>query len=345
MNYLVIAVVALLVSILMIRGALWLFPKWGLMDRPHKYGLKRAPIPYYGGIAIVAAFIFTVLIFLKLDFKLAIFLLIALGVAMISFIDDRRGLSPYLRLLMQLAAGVALFFGGIFVTAIPNPIGPEIALGNWMLGGVAIGSLLATVLWVVLIMNTMNWVDGLNGLPSGISTIAALVMFALAVKPGIHAVDQSTVAVMALILGIVALVFCFHDFYPAKILMGDTGSMFLGFVLAGLAIYSGGKLATAILVLGFPILDAFWVILRRIFSGNSPFKGDLMHFHHRLQYAGFTVRQALLIIYLACLIFGVLAIFLDTGQKLWALLGLMATMAIFGFIVVILEVEKKRQKR
>ena len=279
-----------------------------------------------------------------LDFKLGVFLGLALLVAVVSFVDDRRGLSPYLRLLMQVVVGAGLFFGGIFVQAFPNPVGPELVLTSWQWGGVAIISLLVTVFWVVLIMNTVNWVDGLNGLPSGISTIAALTIFFLSIKPGIHTVDQTAVAVMALLLAMIMLVFAFHDFYPAKILMGDTGSMFLGFVLAGLAIYSGGKLATAFLVLGVPILDSLWIIFRRILSGKSPFKGDLEHFHHRLLYAGLSHRQALLINFFVAAVFGVMAIVLGNGQKMWAVVGLLAVMATLGLLVVILDIEKKRKK-
>lgn len=343
MNYLLIAVASFLTGWIAVQVALKFFPKWGLMDRPHKYGLKRAPIPYYGGLALVAAFMINALLWLKLDARLLIFFAIALVIVAISFWDDFKGLKPIWRLLMQVVAGVALFLSGTMVTAIPNPIGAELPLSNWLIGGIAIGSLLVTVIWVVLIMNTVNWIDGLNGLPSGVSTIASLVIFVLSIKPD-NAVDQTAVAVMALILGMVTLAFWLYDFYPAKILMGDTGSMFIGFMLAGLAIYSGGKLATAILVLGFPIVDAIWVILRRIFNGTSPFKGDLNHFHHRLLYAGFTMKQALWVIYIACFIFGVLAIFLGTGQKLWAFLGLISAMAILGFLVVILEIEKSRKK-
>lgn len=344
MNYLLIAAFGLLLGFVFVRLALWLFPKWGLMDRPHKYGLKRDPIPYYGGAAIVVAFLVGALALLPWDFKLLAFLGIGVVVAVISFVDDRRGLSPILRLSMQIFAGIGLFAAGIFVSAIPNPVGPEIALSSNVWGGIAIFSLVVTVLWVVLIMNTMNWVDGLNGLPSGVSTIALLTIFFLSIKPGIHAIDQSTVAVMALLLAMIVVVFWLHDFYPAKILMGDTGSMFLGFMLAGLSIYSGGKLATAFLVLGLPILDAIWVILRRILSKKSPFKGDLEHFHHRLLNAGLTVRQALTVIYIVSVIFGILALILGSGQKIWAIIGLMAVMATIGFSVVILEVEKKRKK-
>jgi UDP-GlcNAc:undecaprenyl-phosphate GlcNAc-1-phosphate transferase len=162
-------------------------------------------------------------------------------------------------------------------------------------------------------------------------------------RPDLHSVDQNSLVLMALILAMVCLAFWFHDFYPAKILMGDTGSMFLGYILAALAMFSGGKIATAFLVLGCPILDAFWVILRRVFAGKSPFHGDLQHFHHRLVYAGLTTREALLVLYLFSALFGFWAIWLGTQAKIWAIVILLSTMAIVGFGVVLMEIEKKRK--
>ncbi len=344
MTYFWIALTGFVLTLFLVKLALHFFPKWGLVDRPHKYGLNRPPVPYYGGIIIVLAFMTGCGIFLRLDAKILAFLSIGLVVALISFIDDLKGISPYLRLLMQFLAGAGLFFSGTFVSAFPNPIGPEISLTGFQLGGVAVASLVVTVLWVVMIMNTLNWADGLNGLSSGVSGIAAWIIFLLSVKPGLHSVDQTAVIIMSLLLGVVLLVFWYFEFYPARILMGDTGSMFVGFMIAGLAIFSGGKLGTAFLVLGFPILDAIWVILRRMFAGKSPFKGDLQHFHHRLLYAGLSTRQALTVIYLASILFGIMALVLGSGQKIWAIIGLMAVMAIIGFSVVILEVEKTRKK-
>lgn len=336
MNLFPIGLFSFLLTFILMRLALRLFPQWGMLDKPEKYGLNRAPIPYYGGIVIVLAFLISVVVWVRLDWKISGFLLGGIMVAVVSFIDDKRGLSPFLRLGLQIVAGLVLFFSGISLFSLPLPWGGELVL-------LPVFSAALTVIWVVLIMNTFNWIDGLNGLPSGISTIAALVIFALGMRPD-HAVDQSSLIAMALILAVVCLVFWRYDFYPAKILMGDTGSMFLGYILAGLAIFAGGKLATAFLVLGCPILDAFWVILRRVISGQSPFKGDLQHFHHRLTHAGLSVRQSLLVLYAFSAIFGGLAIWLGTQAKFWTLIVLISTMAIIGFAVVLTEIEKSRKK-
>lgn len=341
MDYGLIAIVSALVAWVLVRLVLWLFPRVGLMDRPHKYGLKRKPIPYYAGLVILVSLVFGILCWLKLDTRLLFLLGGALVVVAVSFLDDFRGISPYLRLLVQVGVSAGMFFGGISVFALPNPFGPEIGLMTVTVGGVAVLSLVATVLWYVLIMNTMNWIDGLNGLPSGVSAIAFATIFFLSIKPGFHAIDQTVVAVIGLVMAVTMLIFWFYDFYPAKILMGDTGSMLLGFLLASMAIYSGGKLATASLALGFPILDAIWVIGRRLMSGKSPFRGDLMHFHHRLIHAGLTVRQALWVIYGLCAVFGAMALVLDHGQKVWALIGLLTVMAVVGFGVVLMEESKE----
>lgn len=344
MNYYLIAVSGIVLSFIFIKFALYFFPKWNLIDKPQKYGLKRMPIPYFGGITIILSFVLGILFWLTVDFKLLILLALIFFVGIISFVDDKKGLSPFIRLSMQLLLGVVLYFVGIKIQTLPNPLGIEFNLLSIQFVGVAIFSLLATVIWVVLIMNSINWVDGLNGLTSGISSIAFFIIFLLSIKPGLHTIDQSVVATMALLLSSIILVFCFFDFYPAKILMGDTGTMFIGFMIASLSIYAGGKLATALLVLGVPIIDAIWTIFRRILSGQSPVKGDLKHLHHRFLNAGFSDRQVLIIYYLITLIFGLLALFLNNTQKVWAILGLIAFMSTLVLAVVLLDIEKSRKK-
>ena len=288
MNYFLAAISAFFLTVLLVKMAMKFFPKLGLMDRPHKYGLKRDPIPYYGGTIIVFVFMICTFIFVPLDFHVLMMLCAGLLIAGVSFADDYVGLSPQLRLFVQILAALVLVFSGIGIHSISNPIGQPFIFDKVMinLDGVyqlsLIGALF-TIVWVVTIINTMNWLDGLNGLPSGVGAIAALTLFLLSTRTGIHydISNQVPVAMMSIIMFAICFGFWLFDFYPAKILMGDTGSMFLGFLLATLAIFSGGKVATAFLVLGFPILDAAWVILRRIMEGKSPMQGDLKHFHHR----------------------------------------------------------------
>ncbi len=135
-----------------------------------------------------------------------------------------------------------------------------------------------------------------------------------------------------------------YDFPPARILMGDTGTMFVGFLLAALSIYDHGQLATAFLVLGLPILDAVWVVTRRILTGRAPWRGDLDHFHHRLLRAGLSERQTVGVICLISAVFGVLAVILHSGAKVWAGIGLLALVTTLAFSVVMLDIEKQRKK-
>lgn len=348
--YLFPGIFAFVLTFVLVLLALKFFPKWGLMDRPEKYGLKRKAIPYYGGLALFFGFFVSVVLFVKMDVHVVGLLLGALLITGISFLDDLYGLSPWLRLGVQIVAALILVGFGIGIHSISNPLGQAFSLDQLMLFftidrvyQISVLSTLFTIIWVVAIVNTMNFLDGLNGLPSGVTMIAALALFLLSIRPGIHydVSSQVPVAMLSIILFACTLAFCFFDFYPAKILMGDTGSMFLGFLVASLAIFSGGKVATAFLVLGFPILDAGWVILRRILQGKAPWKGDLKHFHHRLLEVGLSHRKALLLIYGLCAVFGGIAVFLEGIQKVYAILALGVLMVLLGSYAVYFTGKKR----
>lgn len=343
MDFVLPALTAFVLTVVLCILALKIFPRMGLLDKPHRYGLKRKPIPYPGGLCIIAAFFITVGLFFEMNRELFSVLLGVFILGLTCFLDDRYRLSPFLRLGVQFLVGFIVVAGGIGVHSITNPLGGSVPLDRWefsvVLGTTAytfhLLNVLFTVFWIVAMINTMNWIDGLNGLPSGISTIGFFVLFLLSIRPNFHAVDQSAVAHLSLVLAVIALAFWFFDFAPAKMLMGDTGSMFFGFMLAVLAIFSGGKIATAFLVMGFPILDAVWVIARRIWRRQSPFKGDLKHLHHRLLEAGFSERQALILIYMLCAGFGSVALFLGSIQKLVAIFFMIAVMVVLGVVVVL----------
>jgi UDP-GlcNAc:undecaprenyl-phosphate/decaprenyl-phosphate GlcNAc-1-phosphate transferase len=336
MNYLIVASCSFLLSLVLVLAVLKIFPKLGLMDKPHKYGYKRAPVPYSAGAAFVLAFIIAVLFFVPIDQRVMLILLTGLVIAVVGFFDDRKSISPFLRLAMQIAAGLVLVYAGLDIKSISNPFGGVIEFSPVVI-------VIFSLVWVVFLMNALNWIDGISGLSSGVGTIASFVLFFLSVKSGFHTIDQSAMSNLALILGSVLFAFWLFDFYPPKVLMGDTGSMFVGFMLATLAVFAGGKIVTVFLVLGFPILDAIWTILRRILAHKSPFKGDLKHLHHRLLESGLKERQALLLIYSGCLVFGLLAIFLNTTQKLWAIILLLLVMSVIGFVAVYNSIKRENK--
>lgn len=306
----------------------------GIVDQPSSARkIHTKPIAYLGGMAIFAAFVITVMIFLPMTRQLMALLLGCLILVGIGVIDDIMDLPAGVKLIGQfVAAGVALS-GGIGITQITNPFGGVIDLSSWgrmtitMFGGEYHISPLAnglSLLWMVGLANTVNFLDGLDGLACGISGIAALVMFGLSVGPNVH---QPAVALLAIILAGAAFGFLPYNFFPARIFMGDSGAYFLGLVLAMLSIYSGGKLATAALVLGFPIVDAIWAAVRRMARGTSPFKADRQHFHHLLIDAGLSQRQAVLTLYGVAAAFGLVALSVGSFAKLVALGMLLVLMA------------------
>ena len=336
---------AFVLTLVLTWGALRVFPRLKLMDKPQKYGLKRKPIPYAGGVIFYLVFLVVAVIFLEWDVALLGVLVGVFLLGVVNFVDDVRGLSPWPRLGAQVIAGLCVVFSGVKVDHLTNPLGGSVDLSgmevSFGIGDhlfvVSIISLVVTVFWIMAMTNTMNWLDGLNGLPSGVTFVAAVTIFALAVRPNFHYIDQTQTAVLAIAVAGMALAFWLFDFAPAKILMGDTGSMFFGFMLAVLAILSGGKIATAFLVMGLPLLDFVWVIARRVLQGKSPFSGDLRHFHHRLIKAGLSERKSLFVIYGVCAAFGVTALFLGTAQKLMALVVLGVMVVVIGVFLVLAE--------
>jgi len=321
--------------------ALKLFPKIGFMDRPEKYGHKRKAIPYPGGLAIFLAVIAAVLTFLPIDRMLGSVLLGATLLVAVNFVDDRRGLPPILRLLVQFTAAALIVIGGVGISSISNPIGAPIVLDSLKipitLGGVnfvfTVFADLLVILWVMTMVNAFNWIDGVPGMASSVSAVSAFILLMLALRPDFHSVDQTlAITLSAIILG-VSLGFLIFDFPKPKMLIGDTGSMLLGFLLAVTAIISGGKIATTILVLGFPILDFVWVIGRRVIKGQSPFRGDLWHFHHRLLKAGFPERKVVVFFALTAAVFGSLSLLLHTEGKAVAFGAILSIMVMLGVLL------------
>jgi len=310
-----------------------IFPHVGLLDHPERYKLKRKPIPYPGGLAIFLGITLSLIFFLPLDRHLIGVLLAATLITTVSFIDDLHPISPWLRLGFQFLAALILINAGIKIFTITNPFGGVInldlpfhfaILGNiFTLGNLAN---LFLIFWILMLMNTINWLDGVSGLVSGISAIAALIIFFLAIRQNFHFFDQTQTATLAAIVFGSTSAFWFFDFHPPKILIGDTGTMLLGFLLATLAVLSGAKIATAFLVLGLPILDAGWVILRRIINKQSPLHGDMGHLHHRLIAAGASEKKAILIIYFFAATFGLSALFLNSFGKFIAIIILFLAM-------------------
>ncbi len=316
----------------------------GVLAQPGDRKIHLAPVPYLGGLAMVISFIVVALLFMPFGRELVALLLGCTILAVVGAIDDIRGVSSWARLGWQIVAACVALAGGIGIVSITSPFGGQIDLTAGRFAFDALGHTyhitpignLISILWMVGMVNTINFLDGLDGLAGGVSAIAALVLFALAISPE---VNQPLVALLAIILAGSALGFLPFNFYPAKIFMGDSGAYFLGLTLAMLAIYSGGKLATAVLVLGFTIIDALWAAIRRIRRGTHPFTADREHLHHLMLAAGLSQRRAVLLLYLMAAGFGLVSLSLHSFEKLVALIIMFVAV---GVLIAALNRSAKR---
>jgi UDP-GlcNAc:undecaprenyl-phosphate GlcNAc-1-phosphate transferase len=308
----------------------------GAVDAPGARRVHARRVPRMGGIAIVIGFFLplAVLLLLRTHAGLIFFsvgkttvglLLGSLCVVTIGLLDDVRGVGAKNKLLVQIAAAVIAYACGMRIEDVELPF-----VGIFHLG---LLSLPATVVWIVGIVNAINLIDGLDGLAAGVAFFACLTNFAIASLTG----NVFILLVTASLGG--ALVGClFHNFYPARIFMGDSGSMFLGFMLGAASLLGAGTqksptliaIIVPVLALGLPILDTLLAIARRFFARRSIFAADRGHIHHRLLDIGLTHRRAVLALYLLSITFTALALMVyfgrswEIGAALFAVTALLA---------------------
>lgn len=296
---------AMLLAFLVTPFVMKLAWKIGAVDVPgDARRVHKKPMPRLGGLAIYIAFIMAGLITLPLKSpSVKGILLGSTIIVIIGILDDIYDLPAKVKLVGQIAAAGILVLFGTKVNLITNPLG-----GMFVLGKLAIP---ATLFWVVGITNTLNFIDGLDGLAAGVAAIAAFTMMLV----NLSLEQASGTLVMALLAG-AAIGFLPYNFNPAKIFMGDTGAMFLGFVLAAQAIEGAVKSATAmaliipILALGLPIFDTAYAILRRFVNGKPLMQADKGHVHHRLLDIGLSQKQAVVYMYLISISLGICSIVL-----------------------------------
>lgn len=294
--------------------------RWGFVDH---VGASRkihsSPIPRLGGIAIIAAFFAPIAVIFSLESPVAVEfftnragavgLLIGGGcIAAIGVIDDIRGVNALVKLGVQVPVAVGMCLLGFQIDLVANPFGHAISLG-WL-------AIPVTVIWIVGITNAINLIDGLDGLAAGVSLFATAVNFAIAL---IHH-NQPMIFFSAILAGAI-IGFLVYNFNPATIFMGDSGSMFLGFILATTSLQVNQKSSTAvallipIIALGLPIADTLLAFARRTIAGRSPFAADRGHLHHRLLDNGFSHRQAAVFLYVCCFILAIAALTLTFANS------------------------------
>ncbi len=326
-------VVAFVASILLTPLVKRLAFRVGAVDAPNYRKVHARIMPRLGGLAIYAAFLIG-FIFLKVmtgfESPYALAILIGATIVVITgIVDDMREISAKAKLLGQIiAACIVVFVGGIQMNEINLPFAGEISFG-WL-------SIPLTIVWIVGITNAVNLIDGLDGLAAGVSTISLGTLAIMAMIMG-----NGIVIAMASILAAATIGFLFYNFHPAKIFMGDTGALFLGFMISVLALL-GFKNVTVIsliipvIMLGVPISDTFFAIVRRLRTGKKWSDPDKSHLHHCLLNLGFSHRQTVLIIYAIAIMFGGAAVIFSMATFWGAMLLIIVLLvAIEVFVEVI----------
>ncbi|MFJ8457737.1 glycosyltransferase family 4 protein [Lysinibacillus xylanilyticus] len=311
----------------------------GAVDAPNYRKVHARIMPRLGGLAIFLAFLIgiailypfliNVLPYYTSEYSLLAIILGACIIVATGVIDDMREISAKAKMLGQLAAAlIVIFVGGIQIDEVNLPFVGELDFG--------LLSIPLTILWIIGITNAINLIDGLDGLAAGVSTIALMTLAVMAFNMG-----NMFVLAIAAILAAASIGFLFYNFHPAKIFMGDTGALFLGFMISVLALL-GFKNVTfvsliiPIIILGVPISDTFFAIVRRVRMKKKWSDPDKSHLHHRLLDMGFTHRQTVLLIYGIAMMFGLAAVIFSMA-KVWGAILLVAVIltAIEIFVEII----------
>lgn len=361
---------AFLLSYVLIFGIVFLCRGMNLM-RPTEPGRKQDTRVRLGGVAIYVAFVIASLIFYINNPALYVrynryhdeatmywlFLIASTVIVLVNAYDDVKPLKPLSKLLAQTVAVVIMMgpftdglFHGVLLFGFSNPFQasqysavlpwyqqaivtilinrPEISL-------LAIPAIFFTWFWMVGMMNTVNWIDGSDGLASGVVAITGAFIAIISWRMG-----QDSIAILAAIFTGAVLGFLPHNWNPARVLMGDSGSHFLGLGLAVLSIIGGAKVALALIVMGLPIVNIAVVIMSRIKHGQPPWHYDSRHLHDRLRIAGFSPKQICYVFYTLTTIFGVLALNLSHFYKLIGIALVVLTM-----VALIIWIDYRQQKR
>ena len=321
LQYVVPFVIALVVSYLLTPSVKKLAIKIGAVDRPNARKVHTHVIPRLGGLAIYIGFMAAVLFCVPLQHELVGMLLGCTAIVAVGIWDDICNIPAKVKLVGQILAACIPIAFGIQIEWLTNPFGDIIVLPE-------IIAIPVTIFWIIGFTNTVNLIDGLDGLAAGVAFIASISMFLLA-----YNLNQFLPALVIVSMAGAALGFLQYNFNPAKIFMGDTGSTFLGYILAVVSIQGLFKFYTIIsfavpfLMLGLPIFDTCFAFIRRIAHGQSPMHADRSHVHHRLIDMGFNQKQAVAILYAISATLGLTAVVLTSSGEVKAVVLLAAVLA------------------
>lgn len=305
--------------------------KKGLIEDPvekqKKTGNATAltKIPRGGGIPIFLGILMVILLFLPLDKYILAILVASFLVLMVGVVDDLKDISPMLRLVTNIIAAGIIVFVGIKINFISNPFGGVFNFNNFEFIPTVI-----TIFWIVWCMNIVGWSAGVEGQLPGFVSIAALFIGILSLKYA-NDIQVWPVIILAGAVSGAYLGFLPYNFFPQKIMPGYSGKSLAGFLLAILSILSGAKLATLIFLLGIPMLDGLFVIVKRILTGKLPYLADGNHLHHQLLRIGWSRQKIAIFYWIMSLFLGVISLFLNSQQKFYVFLGLI--ILFYGFLL------------
>ena len=332
--------VAFLICFLTVPGVMVLAKRIGAMDVPKdRRRMHTEPIPRLGGLAIYIGFLSAVLLFCPaIPTSLRGIILASLMIVVMGIFDDIKALPALPKLLVQIVAAVVVVLHGVVITYLENPLpfGPDVIQLGWV-------SVPFTILWIVGVTNAINLIDGLDGLAAGISSIASLSIFIISLLTSAPEIALIMAALCGACFG-----FLPYNYNPAKIFMGDTGALFLGFILATMSVsglFKGSALvsvALPFLVLGLPIYDTLFAIGRRILKRQPIMQPDRGHLHHRLIDMGLSQRQVVTVLYSVSGVLGLSAILLALGfaVRAFVLIVLLLILAMLVFYMLRWDAKK-----
>ncbi|MCL5433061.1 MAG: undecaprenyl/decaprenyl-phosphate alpha-N-acetylglucosaminyl 1-phosphate transferase [Patescibacteria group bacterium] len=345
-------VVAFLITAFTTPFCIYFLKKLNIVDDPktHKHPgvIHKKPIPRGGGIPLFAGVFVAAIIFIPLNQTTVMLFSASLIALVVGVLDDKFDLSPYLRFFMNIAVSLIVVASGINIPFITNPAGGILHFDTinttLSLFGVSLTISLADVIavfWITWVMNMLNWSKGVDGQMPGIVAISAIVIGILSLRFPLSDPNTLISANLSFAIAGAALGFLIFNFYPAKIFPGY-GATSLYLLLAATSMLSGAKLATAILVMGIPMIDGVFTIFRRILSGRSPFWHDNKHLHHILLNLGLGQRQIALFYWIFSAILGAISLTLTSKGKIFAILMLIV---IVGGLLLFLHLSLEKDEK
>jgi len=328
-------VAALVISFAATPVVKWFAHKVGAIDVPKDARrVHKSPIPRLGGLAIFIGFVLSVLVFAEIDTQVRGVLIGAVIIVILGVLDDIFTLKAYIKFLVQIGAAAVAVYHDVVIEILSNPFAFSGSSSEFIFfGSLAIP---ITIIWIVGITNSVNLIDGLDGLAVGVSTISATVILIIALM-----VSYPNVAIIMAALVGACIGFLPYNFNPAKIFMGDTGALLLGYLLATVSIiglfkfYAVVSFAAPLLVLAVPLFDTAFAFIRRLIKGQNPMVADRGHFHHRLIDMGMSHKRAVAVLYAVSGLLGLLAVVItisDLGRSFLLLFAVIIAAVIFFFV-------------